>query len=136
MDSFRYTIVRSATQVAAEIELLDYGRWRDMRRLHYRGMPPIDTMEFFVSKLGEGSFAFVPGYNADRRVPTVPNAVRRIVAGISFSKKGRTVTRGYTGTWYNTTKAEMINMAKARLAQRTSEWLAWQMKYQLENRQE
>ena len=132
MDSFRYNIVRSATQIAAEIELMEYGRFKDMRRLHYTGMPPIDAMEFFVQKIGAANFAYVPGYGANRRVPTVPNAVRRIAAGISFSRKGQTINRKYSGTWYNETKMDMINVAKYRLGQRTSEWIAWQIVQQAE----
>lgn len=132
MQSFRYHIIRSAQVVAAEIEFRDYGRFKDMKRLQFGLMPPIDAMELFVEKIGMGAFAFVPGYGADRRVPTVNNAVRRIAAGISFSRRGKTVNRKYSGTWYNQTKMDMINTAKYRLGQRTSEWVVWQIKQQAE----
>lgn len=133
LQSFRYYILRSATSVAAEIEFRTYGRYKDMRQLLYGPhMPPIDAMEYFVAKIGVGSFAYVPGYGADKRVPTVPNAVRRIAAGISFSRKNLAVKRPYSGTWYNTTKAQMINAAKKRLGWRTSEWILWQVKMQAE----
>lgn len=133
MQSFRYHIIRNAESMAAEIEFRDYGRYRDMKWLRYgNGMPPIDAMEFFVDKIGVNNFAFVPGYKANRRVPTVNNAIRRIAAGVSFSKKGRSVQRRYQGTWYNTPKMHMVNVAKYRLKQRTSEWVTWQMKQQAE----
>ncbi|OIN61161.1 hypothetical protein [Arsenicibacter rosenii] len=131
MRSFRYHIVRSATQVAAEIDLLNYGRFKDMRQLRYRGsMPPIDAMEFFVEKVGIGNFAYVSGYwdRTGSRIATVPNAVRRIAAGISFSRKVYTTKRPYSGTWYNETKMNMVNVGKKRLAWRTSEWIAAQIK--------
>ena len=74
----------------------------------------------------------VPGYKADRRVPTVNNAIKRIASGVSFSKKGRTQNRKYSGTWYNETKMDMINVAKGRLAAKTDQWVRWQMKQQAE----
>lgn len=130
MQSFRYHIISNAQQVSADIEFRDYGRFKDMRRLRYQGQPPADAMEFFVNKIGVNNFAFVPGYKADRRVPTVNNAIKRIASGVSFSKKGRTQNRKYSGTWYNETKMDMINVAKGRLAAKTDQWVRWQMKQQ------
>jgi hypothetical protein len=128
LQSFRYRIIQTATQVVAEIELLEYGRFKDMRRLRYDSFPNIDALEEFVQKIGPDNFAFVPGYGPDRRVPTIPNAVRRIAMGIGFSRANQIVTRKFSGTWYNETKMNMVNKSKGRLAERLGEWFAAQVR--------
>ncbi|MBO0933935.1 hypothetical protein [Fibrella aquatilis] len=134
MRSFRYQIIQLAGQVVAEVQFADYGRMRDMRRLAYtKAGPPSDVMEAFVAKIGENNFAYVPGYKATRRVPTVTNAVARIAAGIGFSKRGKTVNRKFTGTWYNETTLNMVNVAKAKLADRLDEWFKAGMQQQAQS---
>lgn len=131
--SFEYNIIRNAEEIASEITFRSYGRFKDMRKLTYLDhAPPVSAIAYFIEKTGVEKFAWVPGYEG-KRSPTVKD-INRIAWAISRSKKQAVdIKRGYRGTWYNENKMKMINVAKRRLSQLSSEWVANSIKKQLEN---
>ncbi|WP_138993970.1 hypothetical protein [Larkinella sp. C7] len=120
---FQYHVIRSATQLILEFDFRQYGRFKDMAMLRYAShMPPVEAMEFFVDKVGLDQFAYVDGYKG-KQVPTVKNATARIAWAIAMGRRRvPSVARGYRGTWYNSTKVEIINSAKNRIHKRISEF--------------
>lgn len=74
----------------AKVNMLEYGRYRDMKRLTYEGPANFDAMLRFVDKIGVSRFKYVPGYNpAVRRVlrpPTTSVARNRIAWGVAWSR--------------------------------------------------
>jgi hypothetical protein len=131
--SFEYTIMRGAEEVASEITFRSYGRFKDMKVISYlEHAPPVAAMEYFIEKIGIEKFAWVPGYEG--KAATTLADINRIAWAISRSKKMAVdIKRGYRGTWYNSTKMEMINNAKKRIRWLTSSWIVEAAKRQLEH---
>jgi hypothetical protein len=138
--SFDFSIMRGAEEIASEITFRSYGRFKDMKKISYLGH---DTSEataqayfkqiaYFVEKTGVEKFAWVPGYEG-KHSPSVKD-ISRIANAIVRSRKAAVdIRRGYSGTWYNENKMGMINAAKKRLGQLSSEWIANQVKKQLKD---
>lgn len=74
----------------AKLNLQQYGRYRDMKRLTYTRPANYDAMLRFVEKMGLQSFKYVPGYNPAqrkvRRIPTTSVAMNRIAWGVAWSR--------------------------------------------------
>jgi hypothetical protein len=132
---FQFHVLRQVNQLVMEFDFREYGRFKDMAQLRYSAhMPPVDAMEFFVSKIGLDQFAYVEGYEG-KQVPTVKNATRRLAWAIAMGRRRvPSVRRDYRGTWYNDGKMKVINSAKQRVRWRASEWIALAIKKQLEAR--
>jgi hypothetical protein len=131
---FNYQVIRSATQLMMEFDFHQYGRFKDMAMLRYTSrIPSIDAMEFFVEKIGLDKFAYIDGYEG-KQVPTVKNATARIAWAIAFGRrKVPSVARGYRGTWYNSTKMDIINDLKKRMRPRATEYFNLALKKSLES---
>lgn len=130
---FSYHVLRSVNTLTMEFDFREYGRFKDMAILRYAGhIPPVDAMEFFVEKVGLDKFAYVEGYKG-KQVPTVKNATRRIAWAIAMGRRQvPSIRRDYRGTWYNSGKMRVINMAKQRVRQRASEYIATMLKKRIE----
>ncbi|MGM9510203.1 hypothetical protein ACS5NO_20880 [Larkinella sp. GY13] len=122
LQQFQASVSRSALQLVAEISFHEYGRFKDMSQVRYGDkLPPLDALESFVKTVGLGQFGRVPGYRG-RSVSSINEAARRIAAAILFSRrKVPVVKKQYQGTWYNSTKMQLINSARYRLRVRTAE---------------
>ncbi|QHV97940.1 hypothetical protein [Spirosoma endbachense] len=130
---FQYHVLRSVNMLTMEFDFRHYGRFKDMSQLRWGiHMPPVEAMEFFIEKVGLGKFAYVYGYEG-KQVPTVKNATRRLAWAIAMGRRRvPSVKRDYRGTWYNDGKMKVINAAKQRVRWRASEWIALNLKKQME----
>ncbi|MDR6195165.1 hypothetical protein [Siphonobacter sp. SORGH_AS_0500] len=120
--NFSYQMTESATELTGTISFYGYGRFKDMSRLNYLKVgPPVDDLEEYVQKVGVERFAFVPGYKKGK-IPTVNKAAIRIAFALSaYRKKVKVVYRPYKGTWYNSTKVNIVNIARRKVTERYSE---------------
>jgi hypothetical protein len=75
---------------AAQLDVKNYGRFRDMKRRNYSGPANFDKMLEWVQKIGIAKFKFVPGYDSRKRkvnkIPTTSIAMNRIAWGIAWSR--------------------------------------------------
>lgn len=135
MNEIAGTIQEEAESVIGTINFHEYGRFRDMKYLRWAGKaPPVDELQQWVLDKGLSSFAWVPGYEATNRVPSESQAARRIASAISRSMGSVEATKKkYNGTWYNETKAKMINVARARILNRVSELITQRIKQDIES---
>lgn len=123
---FTYEMSRTASQLTGTITFRGYGRFKDMARISYlKHAPPLEAMEAFVDKVGGvGRFAYVPGYK-DKRIPTTGKAELRIAWALARSRRRvPSIKRGYRGTWYNSSKMDMINAARRTMGQRYGQLVA------------
>ncbi|AEI46806.1 hypothetical protein [Runella slithyformis] len=119
-NSFEYEIIQTAGRlsVAGVIHFKGYGRFKDMRVLTYALMPPIETMEDFVEKVGLEKFAYVPGYSSID-VSNIKNAAKRVAWAVAMSRKRvPTVRRKSRSAWYNSTKSNFLNVMRGRMLDR------------------
>ena len=133
-NSFEYHITQQAGRLAAagEIHFRGYGRYKDMRRLNYVGLTPIDQLEVFVEKVGLNKFAWVDRFG-HRKVPTTRSDARHIAWAIAMHRqKVRSISRRSNQRWYNRTKADFINVTRRRLLDRTRTLVTKAMKEQAE----
>lgn len=132
-DDFESFMVANSTVIAAEIHFNAYGRYKDMKTLHWgEAPPPLAAMIAFVEKVGVGKFAWVPGYEASGNVPTESVAIKRLARAIQYSFTRVITTRKYNGTWYNETKARMVNVARRRIFEVTAGYAVAVVKEELE----
>lgn len=87
INSLSYQVHDATAESIASVQLAfnDYGRMRDMRRLFYTKMPPVEAMEKFVEAIGVNKFKYVPGYSRGR-FPSENIAIKRIAWGIAVAK--------------------------------------------------
>ncbi|MDQ1088983.1 hypothetical protein [Siphonobacter sp. SORGH_AS_1065] len=133
--NFSYQLTESATELAGTISFQGYGRFKDMAKVSYLlHAPPIEAMEEYVEKIGVDKFAYVPGYRGKAKIPTTDRSTLRIAWALARSRRQvPSVKRGYRGTWYNSSKVNMINIARRKIAARYSELLTHFMAGILEN---
>lgn len=88
ISSFANQVHNATSESIASVQLafLDYGRMKDMRRLFYTKMPPVEAMEEFVRKVGLSKFKYVPGYSSQSKVPSESIAIKRIAWGIAAGR--------------------------------------------------
>ena len=131
--SFDFSIMQGAEEIASEITFRSYGRFKDMKKLSYLDhAPPISAIAYFIEKTGVEKFAWVPGYEG--KAASSVKDINRIAWAIARSKKRAIdINRGYRGTWYNENKMKMINSAKKRLSSISSSWIYNNVQKQLEN---
>lgn len=85
--SFEYQ-VRSEMSTKIQSLLIgfnDYGRMKEMRSLVFTKMPPVESIESYVEKIGVSKFKYVPGYKRGN-IPSESIAKKRIAWGIARSK--------------------------------------------------
>jgi hypothetical protein len=134
--SFEYHITYQAGQLAAagEIHFGAYGRFKDMKRLNYVGMPPIDQLETYIEKVGLDKFAWVNRFG-HRKVPTTRSDARHIAWAIAMHrKKVNNVGRRPNQRWYNRTKADFVNVMRRRMLDRAQSLVAKALKEQAEGK--
>lgn len=136
-NSLQYEINDEADSFAAlaniniDIFFKEYGRFKDIKRMRWQHMPPVEELEEFVKKVGLNKFAFVNGYN-EKSVPTVDKAVKRLAWTFAMYKKKIPVHKQQT-QWYNRTKAAYFNVLSRRINSRMAEIMPQYMKEILEN---
>jgi hypothetical protein len=119
--NFESFIGTNSTFIAAEIHFLGYGRFKDMKTLHWSDAPPpIDSMIEFVKKTGVDKFAWVPGYEKSGKVPAETIAIKRLARAIQYSFVNSISKKKYEGTWYASTKGRMVNVARRRILEVTA----------------
>ena len=129
---FQYFISNNSTAIAAEIHFVSYGRYKDMKTLRWTDTPPpIDAMLEFVKKTGIDKFAWVPGYEKSGKVPAETIAIKRLARAIQYSFVNATTKKKYQGTWYASTKARMMNVARRRIMNVTALYTAQYVAKQL-----
>lgn len=132
LQDFETFMVENSEAIAVDISFQYYGRYKDMVSLGWKdAMPPVEVMEEYVAKVGVDKFAWVPGYEANDRVPARTIAVKRLAWAISMSFRDKSVRRKQ-GSWYNETKTKMVNVARRRIMDVTAKYLAEFMKDELE----
>lgn len=126
MNSFASALQEETEAVVGSVNFLDYGRYKDMKTLRWAGKaPPPDELEKWVKQKGINNFAWIPGYEKSGRVPVESIAVRRLASTISKAIRSvGVVDKKYSGTWYNSTKARLVNVTCARILNRVSELIA------------
>lgn len=131
--SFDFSIMQGAEEIASEITFRSYGRFKDMKKITYlESRKSIEAIAYFVEKTGVEKFAWVPGYEG--KAASSVKDINRIAWAISRSKKRAIdINRSYRGTWYNENKMKMINSAKKRLSSISSSWITNNVQKQLEN---
>lgn len=128
-NSLRAQVIQEAGNAYAEITIFfnAYGRFKDMKQLR---MPPvavpnptgeyIEAIRGYVESVGVGRFAFVPGYESSKKVPTVDTAIKRLTWGIAVGRWGKgTVYRRGRG-WYNDTKSKIMRDIKKNFQSKVS----------------
>lgn len=87
INSLSYQVHDATAESIASVQLAfnDYGRMRDMRRLFYTKMPPVEAMEKFVESIGINKFKYIPGYSRGK-IPAENIAIKRIAWGIAMAK--------------------------------------------------
>lgn len=87
INSLTYQVQDATAESIASVQLAftDYGRMKDMRRLFYTKMPPVEALEKFVEAIGVNKFKYVPGYSRGR-FPSENIAIKRIAWGIAVAK--------------------------------------------------
>lgn len=119
-----------------------YGRYRDMRKLLFHKMPPIEVMEDFVQQIGVENFQYVPGYLTDaKRRAIIPDsrAINRIAWGIRASMRqhaqlrdaGR--SRKSRNAFYNPARGKLIYSTSAKLLEALPEPIMKAIKQRLED---
>jgi predicted transcriptional regulator len=91
-ESFETQAINATQDTLGQVSLsfLDYGRHRDINKLFYSRMPPVEILEEFVLKTGLEKFKYIPGYKQGARIPSDQIAARRIAWGIAKSRIGKT----------------------------------------------
>lgn len=126
LNSVDYVIHEETTGMLGSIFFTDYGRYRDMKNLRWAGkMPPVEEMVAWIKEIGLGKFAWIPGYEATGKVPTMDQAIRRLSWSISKALGSvPVVKKKYTGTWYNENVMKMVNVTRKRILDRVAEIVA------------
>lgn len=74
----------------AKLDLKNYGRFRDMKRLTFKGPANFEAIREWVESIGIQKFKFVPGYDPSkrtvRRVPVTSRAMNRIAWGVAWGR--------------------------------------------------
>lgn len=135
-NSFEHQIIQqaSAMSVSGVISFKGYGRIKDMKALTWAMMPPIDSMEYFVEKVGIENFAFVPGYkryDSGMWYAVDRIAIKRIAWAVAMSRKTVPVVK-QQNRWYNKTKADFLNVMRRKMLDRTQHLFLKSFKDQLQ----
>jgi hypothetical protein len=115
MNSLRHEMMVESQNLYAEFSIgfSGYGRFKDMRKLLWGKLPPIEALEEYVRQIGLDKFKYVPGYllNAKYRVLHIPDtrAVNRIAWGIAVNRLHNGVKLGKNrNAFYNPTRGKLI----------------------------
>lgn len=113
-----------------------YGRFKDMRRLLYNNLPPIDVLEEYVREVGLDKFKYVPGYllGAKYRVLHIPDnrAINRIAWGIGVNRLKMGVKGKRRNTFYNTSRGHLIYETSNKMIAALGEPILRGMKEEIE----
>lgn len=97
LESLEYSVNEGqGGNVSVTIRYAAHGKFLEMRNLYYNKMPPVDTLEAWVQKVGVDKFEYVPGY--PRGFVPRPEHARRIAWGIASRIKGDGVVNQF-GKW-------------------------------------
>lgn len=139
LNSLRQQSIVTGKELYAEFSIgfAGYGRFKDMRKLLYGKLPPIDVLEDYVREVGLERFKYVPGYllNAKYRVLHIPDnrAINRIAWGIAVSRLKNGVKRGRNNAFYNPTRGKLMYETSSKLLASLPEPILQGIKRQLEN---
>lgn len=130
-NSFRYNIIATSGDLlaSAEIEFSGYGRYKDLKTMRYSSPTNLDAMEEFVKKIGVGNFAFVPGYEKSKKIPTANMAVKRIASGIAWHRYNiTTVNNSESKLWYTKTLNSFVSVSRRKMMEVLGPYLLENMK--------
>lgn len=114
LNSMRHESLVVGRDLYAEMSLgfAGYGRFKDMRKLLYNKLPPIDVLEDYVREVGLAHFKYVPGYllGARYRVLHIPDsrAINRIAWGIAINRLHQGVKSSKKNAFYNPVRGRLI----------------------------
>ncbi|GAB3767850.1 hypothetical protein GCM10028818_01340 [Spirosoma horti] len=114
MNSLRHQQVIVGRELYAEFSIgfSGYGRFKDMKKLLYGKLPPVEVMEEYVRHIGLDKYKYVPGYllGAKYRVLHIPDsrAINRIAWGISVNIMKYGVKQSKGKAFYNPTRGKLI----------------------------
>ena len=139
LQSMRHESLVIGRDLYAEFSLgfAGYGRFKDMKKLLYTKLPPIEVLEEYVRSVGLEKFRYVPGYllGAKYRVLHIPDsrAINRIAWGIAVNRlHAGAGTRTKAKAFYNPVRGKLIYDMGNRLLQSLPEPILNAMKQQLE----
>ena len=89
-----------------------YGRFRDMKKLFFGKMPPIEALEDYVQHVGVDKFRYVPGYLLGVRYRVLhiqeKRAINRIAWGIAADMRGKARRMSGKKSFYNPVRGKLI----------------------------
>ncbi|MGV3560768.1 hypothetical protein [Larkinella arboricola] len=119
-DSFRSTIRGEAQRFVYECEIrfLEYGRYRDMKRLNVGdNMAPLEALIYWVEKKGAGEFLKDVWARRYGKIKSDSRLIRDIAWGIRIARV-RKIEHLRTGRgWYSTTSGRKFGMVGERVRQ-------------------
>ncbi len=127
-DSLRGEIRVEADRAYAEIliELNEYGRFKDMRILRMPAGKPapggeyIEAIRAYIEKVGIDKFAFIPGYENSKKVPTSNVALKHLTWGVGIGRwKKQTLARQGKG-FYNVSVGSIMAKVKRNFGLKVS----------------
>ncbi|MEZ0607834.1 hypothetical protein ACAW74_04920 [Fibrella sp. WM1] len=139
LNSMRHESLVIGRDLYAEMSLgfAGYGRFKDMRKLLYNKMPPIEVLEDYVREIGLDNFKYVPGYLLGARYRTLhipeSRAINRIAWGIAVNRLHLgSATRSKAKAFYNPVRGRLIYDMANQLLETLPTPILRAMKEQLE----
>ncbi|GAB3911540.1 hypothetical protein GCM10028803_53240 [Larkinella knui] len=119
-DSFRSTIRTEAQRFVYECEIrfLDYGRYRDMKRLNVgSNMAPLEALMYWVEKKGTSEFLKDIWARRYGSIKSDSRLIRDIAWGVRIARQ-RKIEHLRTGRgWYSVTSGRKFGMVGERVRQ-------------------
>lgn len=138
MNSIHTQTVVLAKELQAEFSIgfRGYGRYKDMKKLLWGRLPPVQAMEEFVERVGLENFKYVPGYllGARYRVLHIPDsrAINRIAWGIAKARVSMMKRSSSQKAFYNPTRGKLIYQSARRLMETLPEPVLKSLKQRFE----
>ncbi len=109
LNSLQAQVMNGSGEITGKMLLsfLEAGRFKDMKQLTYKKMPPIEVFEDYIKQVGISKFSYVPGYKNGQFPTSQSKAINRIAWGIAKNRENNYAHK--PARWYNITFKSAYN---------------------------